>query len=591
MGEIGQRNVEPVSGRRGRSAPRCSSIVFFLLLLLCSSTHPALGCLRLEISSQYLPRTTFSQISLDSARASFTQNSGRPVYRAEQEQDLFLYHGSLDGFTSGEGYWILSSTANHYISDDSLLATIESWSILPHMVDAIYRDSVSPRKRVHVGRDHSWVEDRSLSFRCLDADPSRSAVYFHSSMGQQPSLSGFYLRRFVDSDPQTALYSKVKVFVEDRDDFLFRLPGASTWIIGEEPLQDSGRAYSRDSADHVGDLQSPWHFLAELPDGGYQWLEDSSAALWSCPPSSDEACTIYTVVQDHRSLHSLPTSHALYTMRNGLPSPSFGLGTGGIVQSSASQVFRQALDLGYRLFDLAREYHNEHFLGPLLAQRNLRGQVFLISKVWPTDFGFVPTTQAVLDSLHDLHTDYLDLFLLHWPECYPSIDWMHCETTQEPQVTWRTAYNVLEKMYAEGWLMSIGVSNFNLRLLEEEVLPQVSVLPHAVQNYATLGEMDVDVRRFCKRHNVLYQPYASMRNWKTLSTDIRLPLERASRELGSSPYEVVLHCMLQGGAVMIPRSMQYEHLAANIQVPGWTLSDAMLSQLGCKVDGPAKEEL
>lgn len=80
-----------------------------------------------------------------------------------------------------------------------------------------------------------------------------------------------------------------------------------------------------------------------------------------------------------------------------------------------------ALRAGYRLLDLGREYRNEHMVGSIFERFvnddlfPSREEVFLVSKVWPTDLGFRPTTNALYDSLADLKTNYLDNFLLHWP--------------------------------------------------------------------------------------------------------------------------------------------------------------------------------
>ena len=99
-----------------------------------------------------------------------------------------------------------------------------------------------------------------------------------------------------------------------------------------------------------------------------------------------------------------------------------------------------ALRLGYRLFDLAREYKNEADLALLFEKTRgddtfaMRDEVFIISKVWPTDLGFIPTYEALYDSLHQLGVNYIDMYLLHWPSCDPSVTWMHCESTVDPLV-------------------------------------------------------------------------------------------------------------------------------------------------------------
>lgn len=532
----------------------------------------------------------FHQIPIDS-EAVHSQRSGRPFYKTSDDS-LFLYHGSTDDYRSGVGRWIVSRRADHYALDAQVIAHVDSWAILPHLIDS---NDMSPVKLVLTdASDLSYAVDLSLSFHCTDADRT---VYFHSSAIHR-RLSGFYVQQW--SSDGSELYSKIKVFAHDEDEFLFRLSGSAgtgTWLIGDKPWVDGGHAFVQDDeAEHADQISGTWKFLVTREEG-YEWTEDSSAAIWSVINTHD-ANSISSVLQLRRALSHLPTAHALYALRNGLRIPQLGLGTGGIAWEDAKDVFRDALDLGYRLFDMAREYQNEHYMGELLAEGVAgagREQLFLESKVWPTEFTSYHTTRAVLDSLEDLHTDYIDLYLLHWPSCDASISWMHCETTHDPAASsWRIAYKTLEKLYAEGMLMAIGVSNFDHDLLQA-MANEVTVLPHVVQNYATIGAMDLAVRQYCQQHGILYQPYASMRNMLDLPHDtLDYVKQVAAKQLGGDReeevYEVLLHCMLASGAVMIPRSSQLEHLRSNIE-GRVVLPEDVLRHLGCLIERNGEDEL
>ena len=154
-----------------------------------------------------------------------------------------------------------------------------------------------------------------------------------------------------------------------------------------------------------------------------------------------------------------------------------GLGTGGLFPGQDTlDTMVSALKAGYRMFDLAREYGNENTMASAINAAvsddgedrvAYRGEVFIISKVRPTHLGFIPTTDAMYMSMQELGTTYIDMYLLHWPVCNPSVSWMHCETTVDPSGTWQESWHAMEKAYAEGRLNSIGVSNFDRRLLEE----------------------------------------------------------------------------------------------------------------------------
>ena len=105
----------------------------------------------------------------------------------------------------------------------------------------------------------------------------------------------------------------------------------------------------------------------------------------------------------------------------------------------------------YRMFDLAREYGNEGTMASAIeaaisesGERYVyRGDLFIISKVWPTQLGFIPTTDAIYLSMQDLGTTYIDMYLLHWPACNPGISWMHCETTVDPAGTWQESWHAM----------------------------------------------------------------------------------------------------------------------------------------------------
>ena len=116
---------------------------------------------------------------------------------------------------------------------------------------------------------------------------------------------------------------------------------------------------------------------------------------------------------------------------NGLPFMMLGLGTGGLNQRAAERSQQQAMNIGYRVIDGAQAYENELGLGKILTRKRVnnlvRDNIYITSKVWPTNLGFVQTYQAILQSLNKVRTNYFDLYMIHWNECDPKISWMHCE--------------------------------------------------------------------------------------------------------------------------------------------------------------------
>lgn len=178
-----------------------------------------------------------------------------------------------------------------------------------------------------------------------------------------------------------------------------------------------------------------------------------------------------------------------------------------------------------------------------------------------------------------------DLLLLHG-RCDPSIEWMHCQTTEEVGATWEQSYWALARAYAEGRVMAIGVSNFDAPLLAE-LLSSAGVgahslpvlLPHVVQNWAEPGRTDATVRRVCADHGIIYQPYAPLRNLKFLSPVLRQALQNIARRRGVSEHTVALRFFVQLGASVIPRSRSWEHLRENLNVSAWALDSAEMKLL------------
>ncbi len=163
--------------------------------------------------------------------------------------------------------------------------------------------------------------------------------------------------------------------------------------------------------------------------------------------------------------------------------------------------------------------------------------------------------------------------------CYSNISWMHCEDTEEPQSTWRESWRALEKAYSEGFIMSIGVSNFNVALLDE-MLEFGAILPHVVQNFADLGNLDSVVRNWCNDHHIIYQPYASIRNLVAMDDEIRKIAQDVATRHSISEHTVSLKFFLQSGASIIPRSTNIVHLKENLALHSWNLSIEEMENLG-----------
>lgn len=131
-------------------------------------------------------------------------------------------------------------------------------------------------------------------------------------------------------------------------------------------------------------------------------------------------------------------------LNNGVEMPQLGYGVYQVTPEECERCVADALSVGYRMIDTAQAYHNEEGVGRAVKQSGLkRDDVFLVSKIWISNYGYERAKASIDESLRKLGTDYLDLMLLHQPFCDRY-----------------GAYRALEEAYREGKLRAIGVSNF-----------------------------------------------------------------------------------------------------------------------------------
>jgi len=235
-----------------------------------------------------------------------------------------------------------------------------------------------------------------------------------------------------------------------------------------------------------------------------------------------------------------------------------GLGTYKLQGDMAYAPVLAALQSGYRHIDTASFYENEEAVGRAIVDSGVpREEVFITSKVWNTEQGYEAAMKAFESSLKRLNTDYLDLYLVHWPVTGKRLD----------------TYRALETLYREGRVQAIGVSNFNQRHLQElyaacQIIPavdQVEMSPFLYQK---------ELLQHCQARDVLVTAFSPFARGRILG-DARLA--ELGREHGKSPAQVILRWCLQKGMAVIPRSSDPGRIRENSQVFDFTLDrDEML---------------
>ena len=486
---------------------------------------------------------------------------------------------SIDGL----GRWVLNDVLG---STDYAMGYINSWAIAPYLVYPI-SDNFWKFPEEEESGNQIWTDETDFEIQCINFSSGDSSFYFESSPILAQDLAGFFVLRSSNStNHESDIYSYIKPTSSDLDLYMYKF--GDKWMIGSEIGIDSSFAFVDDNASTPQGIQKEeWHFLNTNGEAESAVWQYDFAFIYSHEHVKDDERVVnaYDALFYYRSIKFIPQGQRYITLRNSIPMPTLGLGTGGISPDNMNVVVKEALGLGYRTFDLAREYGNEWVIPKVLSEISsdetapLRRDIFIETKVWPTDLGFHPTYDAIYSSLRELKTNYIDMYLIHWPKCDPNVEWMHCSDTKDPEGTWMESWQAMEKFYAEGRLMSIGVSNFNVDLLNE-LLSVAVVKPHLIQNWSEPGNHDDLVRDWATEHEVIYQPYASLRNINAIPPGIKEKLSKIAEDRNVSIYQVALRFFIQTGCATIPRSTKSEHLKENLEVFKWSLTKEEMNLLG-----------
>lgn len=548
-----------------------------ILLVILAMLHFSKACIDLQVTSSHMGAIEFKQIPIEDDTTN--DRTGRASYvSTNTEKNVYLYHI----YTSGLGRWVINEELG---SKEFAMGYINSWAIAPYLVYPISDNFWKFPKEDDAGAQ-VWNDDPDFEIQCINYSSGDSSFYFESSPSLSKDLAGFFVLRTSNNNTnqESDIYSFIKPNSADLDLYMYKFE--KKWMISSTIGVDSSFAFvDDDAATPHGIEKEEWHFLGDS-DAEAVWQFDY-AYIYSHENVQDDSRVVnaYDALFYYRAIKYIPKGQRYLTLRNSLPMPTLGLGTGGIAPDNMKSVIKDAISLGYRSFDLAREYGNEWVIPEVLADiasdetAPLRREIFIETKVWPTDLGFYPTYDAILDSLKALKTNYIDMYLIHWPKCDPNIDWMHCADTKDPDGTWQESWQAMEKFYAEGRIMSIGVSNFNVDLLKE-LLSIAVVKPHLIQNWSEPGRHDDAVRDFASQHDIIYQPYASLRNINAIPPTVTEKLQAIADERQLTIYQVALRFFVQTGCAVIPRSSQSQHLKENLEVFKWSLSREEMDALG-----------
>ncbi|QGN06283.1 aldo/keto reductase [Halorhabdus sp. CBA1104] len=237
---------------------------------------------------------------------------------------------------------------------------------------------------------------------------------------------------------------------------------------------------------------------------------------------------------------SIPTT----TLPSGDELPVVGKGTYELESDAVKTPVETALETGYTHVDTAEGYMNEASLGEVLTDHD-RGDIFLTSKVLPKHLNYESVIEAAKSTLADLGTDYLDLYLIHWPN---------------PAISVRETMDAMATLKSQGLVRNVGVSNFDRYQLS--AAQHVSSVPIAVNQIEFHPYFQrPDLVEYCRDNDIVIEAAAPLARTDVLDDPT---IQELAEKYERTPAQIVLRWAVEKDVVVLPRSKSREHIEENI---------------------------
>lgn len=255
------------------------------------------------------------------------------------------------------------------------------------------------------------------------------------------------------------------------------------------------------------------------------------------------------------------------TLYNGVSIPAVGFGTFRAGETDGRTVVAQAIQAGYRHIDTASFYGTEEAVGQAVAASGLdRSEFFLTTKAWKTELGYDQVLDAFDQSLQRLGTDYVDLYLIHWPKPGPDF-----KTWQELD---RESWRAVELLYRQGRARAIGVSNFLPHHLES-LLECCEIQPMVDQIEFHPGYPQWETVQFCQARNIAVEGWSPLGRQRLNQEPLLLEL---AQQYGVSLAQLCLKFARQCGVIPLPKSANPQRARQNLELD-FTLAQADVERI------------
>ncbi|MBC1502849.1 aldo/keto reductase [Listeria booriae] len=246
---------------------------------------------------------------------------------------------------------------------------------------------------------------------------------------------------------------------------------------------------------------------------------------------------------------------------NGQEIPLVGLGVWKMRdEKEAIEAIQVAIESGYRAIDTAKVYENEEYVGQAIREAGIAREALIItSKLWNADHGYDETLRAFDTTLKKLQLDYLDLYLIHWPV-----------------LAYKDSWRAMERLYNEGLIKSIGVSNFHQHHLEnlfttaneKPVIDQIEIHPLLSQK---------PLKAYLESQDIVHEAWSPLAQGGELLKN--QTLQRIANKYNVTIPQVILRWHLNNGSVIIPKSVTPERIRANIDLFGFDLATSDMAEI------------
>ena len=273
-----------------------------------------------------------------------------------------------------------------------------------------------------------------------------------------------------------------------------------------------------------------------------------------------------------------------YKLSNGVEIPCIGFGTWQTPNGDvAVQAVQCALESGYRHIDTAAVYGNEASVGKAIRMSGVRREeLFVTTKLWNNRHSYAQALKAFDESLDKLGLDYLDLYLIHWPN---PIDLREGDRWIQANAE---AWRAMEELYEAGRIRAIGISNFRVHHMEA-LLKTAKVVPHVNQIRLCPGDTQDETVAFSRAHGMLAEAYSPL----GIGRIFEVPeMQALAQKYGRSIAQICIRWSLQRGYLPLPKSVTPSRIQENLKVFDFALDDEDVSLIagltGCVGfgDGP-----